>query len=78
MPLTAAIVRGDKSILEGWKNIAKVMLGFSSRAWGLTLDTIVGLGVVLANGSFVHASSSSYSDVYWVEYFFQTNIGHTE
>lgn len=78
MPLTAAIVRGDESTLEGWRNIAKMILGFSSRAWGLTLDTIVGLDVVLANGSFVHASSSSYSDVYWVEYFFQTNIGHTE
>ena len=41
-------------------------LGFSSRAWGLTLDTIIGLDVVFANGSEVHAKSFSYTDVYWV------------
>ncbi|KAL8954546.1 MAG: hypothetical protein Q9183_007060, partial [Haloplaca sp. 2 TL-2023] len=39
--------------------------GLSSRAWGLTLDTIVGLDVVLANGSFVHATSTAYPDVYY-------------
>lgn len=30
------------------------------------LDMIVGLDVVLANGSFVHASAASYPDIYWV------------
>ncbi|KAL9591245.1 MAG: hypothetical protein Q9179_007917, partial [Wetmoreana sp. 5 TL-2023] len=40
--------------------------GYSSRAWGLTLDTIVGLDVVLANGSFVHATSTAYPDIYYV------------
>ena len=40
--------------------------GLSSRAWGLTLDTIVGLDVVLANGSFVHATSTAYPDIYYV------------
>ena len=39
--------------------------GYSSRAWGLALDTIVGLDVVLANGSFVHATSTAYPDVYY-------------
>ena len=39
--------------------------GYSSRAWGLTLDTIVGLDVVLANGSFVHATSTAYPDIYY-------------
>ncbi|KAI4097029.1 MAG: hypothetical protein L6R37_006865 [Teloschistes peruensis] len=39
--------------------------GLSSRAWGLTLDTIVGLDVVLANGSFIHATSSAYPDIYY-------------
>jgi len=41
-------------------------LGYISRGWGLTLDTIVGLDVVLANGSFIHASAVSYSNIYWV------------
>ncbi|KAL8912101.1 MAG: hypothetical protein Q9171_002817 [Xanthocarpia ochracea] len=39
--------------------------GFSSRAWGLTLDTIVGLDVVLANGSSVKATSTAYPDIYY-------------
>ena len=41
--------------------------GFSSRAGGLILDTFIGLDVVLANGSFVSATSSSYPDIYWIE-----------
>ncbi|KAL8660713.1 MAG: hypothetical protein Q9202_006293 [Teloschistes flavicans] len=39
--------------------------GYSSRAWGLTLDTIVGLEVILANGSCIHATSTSYPDIYY-------------
>ncbi|MCJ1245196.1 hypothetical protein MMC30_002397 [Trapelia coarctata] len=39
--------------------------GYDSRLWGLALDTIVGLDVVLANGSFVYASSTAYPDIYW-------------
>ena len=39
--------------------------GYSSRAWGLTLDTIVGLDVVLANGSYVHATSTTYPTIYY-------------
>jgi hypothetical protein len=39
--------------------------GFSSRAWGLSLDTIVGLDVVLANGSAVHATSTAYPQIFW-------------
>ncbi|CAL8575991.1 hypothetical protein XPA_001885 [Xanthoria parietina] len=39
--------------------------GLSSRAWGLTLDTIVGLDVVLANGNFVKATSTAYPDIYY-------------
>ncbi|KAL8666231.1 MAG: hypothetical protein Q9168_007528, partial [Polycauliona sp. 1 TL-2023] len=38
---------------------------YSSRRWGLTLDTIVGLDVVLANGSYIHATPTSYTDVFW-------------
>ncbi|KAL9114221.1 MAG: hypothetical protein Q9227_001643 [Pyrenula ochraceoflavens] len=38
--------------------------GHDSRHWGLALDTIVGLDVVLANGSSVHATSTQYPDVY--------------
>jgi FAD/FMN-containing dehydrogenase len=40
--------------------------GYDSRKWGLALDTIVGLDVVLADGSFIHASSTAYPDIYWV------------
>ena len=39
--------------------------GFSSRAWGLAMDNIVGLDVVLANGTAVHASSTTQSDLYY-------------
>ena len=39
--------------------------GYSSRAWGLTLDTIVGLDVVLANGSFIHTTSTAYPDIFY-------------
>lgn len=39
--------------------------GYDSRLWGLALDTIVGLDVVLANGSYIHATSTEYSDIYW-------------
>ena len=39
--------------------------GYSSRSWGLTLDTIVGLDVVLPNGTFIHATSSAYPDIYY-------------
>lgn len=39
--------------------------GYSSRAWGLTLDTIVGLDVVLANGSFIHATSTAYPSIFY-------------
>ncbi|KAI9715152.1 MAG: hypothetical protein M1812_006131 [Candelaria pacifica] len=39
--------------------------GHDSRLWGLALDTIVGLDVVLANGSYVHATSTAYPDIYY-------------
>ncbi|RDW65494.1 hypothetical protein BP5796_10186 [Coleophoma crateriformis] len=39
--------------------------GHGSRHWGLALDTIVGLDVVLANGTFVHASATEYPDIYF-------------
>lgn len=40
--------------------------GFSSRAWGLTLDTITAMDVTLANGSNIHTTSTSYPDIYYV------------
>ncbi|KIM45670.1 Glucooligosaccharide oxidase [Hebeloma cylindrosporum] len=39
--------------------------GFTSRKWGLTLDTIQSLDVVLANGTIVTASNSKYPDLFW-------------
>ncbi|KAJ2904893.1 carbohydrate-binding module family 18 [Zalerion maritima] len=39
--------------------------GFSSRAWGLAMDAVVGLDVVLANGTSAHCSSSENSQLFW-------------
>lgn len=40
--------------------------GYSSRAWGLSLDTITAMDVTLANGSNIHTTSTSYPDIYYV------------
>lgn len=39
--------------------------GHDSRLWGLALDTIVAMDVVLANGTFVHVTSSNYPDLFF-------------
>ncbi|KAF7366296.1 Glucooligosaccharide oxidase [Mycena sanguinolenta] len=39
--------------------------GFTSRAWGLTLDTIKSATVVLANGTIAAASSTVNPDLFW-------------
>ncbi|KAJ6551851.1 hypothetical protein B0H19DRAFT_1159199 [Mycena capillaripes] len=39
--------------------------GFTSRAWGLTLDVIKSATVVLANGTIVTASSTVNTDLFW-------------
>ncbi|KAJ7306215.1 hypothetical protein DFH08DRAFT_824871 [Mycena albidolilacea] len=39
--------------------------GFTSRAWGLTLDTVKSATVVLANGTVVQASSSANPDLFF-------------
>lgn len=39
--------------------------GFTSRMWGLTLDTIQSLEVVLANGTIAVASATSYPDLFF-------------
>lgn len=40
--------------------------GYSSRAWGLTIDHIVELQVVLANGTEARASADTNTDLFWV------------
>ena len=40
--------------------------GFTSRMWGMTLDTIVKLDVVLANGTITTATSTVNSELFWV------------
>ncbi|POS73719.1 glucooligosaccharide oxidase [Diaporthe helianthi] len=40
--------------------------GYTSRAWGMALDQIVGLDVVKADGEFVHASAEENPDLYYV------------
>ncbi|KAF2711128.1 Glucooligosaccharide oxidase [Pleomassaria siparia CBS 279.74] len=39
--------------------------GHTSRNWGLALDHIVGVDVVLANGTAVYATQTLYPDVFW-------------
>ena len=39
--------------------------GYSSRAWDLTLDRIVALEVVLANSSFINATSTASPDIFY-------------
>ncbi|KAF9263809.1 FAD-binding domain-containing protein [Marasmius fiardii PR-910] len=39
--------------------------GFTSRLWGLTLDTVQAVNAVLANGTIVRATASSQSDIFW-------------
>lgn len=40
--------------------------GFTTRTWGLAIDSLVAMDVVLANGSLVHATNVSYPDVFFV------------
>lgn len=40
--------------------------GYTSRAWGMALDQIVGLDVVQADGAIVHASETENPDLYYV------------
>jgi len=42
--------------------------GFTFWMWGLTLDNILSINVVLADGSIKTASSSSNSDLFWVSF----------
>src|SRR6478736_5859527 len=39
--------------------------GYLSRRFGLTVDNLLAADVVLADGSFVHASESSHPDLFW-------------
>ncbi|KAF2016725.1 Glucooligosaccharide oxidase [Aaosphaeria arxii CBS 175.79] len=39
--------------------------GHTSRHWGVALDTIVGLDVVLADGRLVHATKSENAEIFW-------------
>jgi len=40
--------------------------GFTSRLWGLTLDVIESIELVLANGTITTASKELNSDLFWV------------
>ncbi|KAG7098105.1 hypothetical protein E1B28_000078 [Marasmius oreades] len=39
--------------------------GYTSRLWGLTLDTVQAVNAVLANGTIVRATAASQSDIFW-------------
>ncbi|KAK1225789.1 hypothetical protein PQX77_011255 [Marasmius sp. AFHP31] len=48
---------GGHSAFGGW--------GFTSRMWGLTLDTIKAVNTVLSNGTIVHVTTDNYPDLFW-------------
>lgn len=39
--------------------------GYQSRLWGLALDTIVAMDVMLANGSYIHTTATQYPEIYF-------------
>ncbi len=45
--------------------------GFVSRLWGMTLDVITSMNVVLANGTIVAASETQNPELFWVGIFHQ-------
>jgi FAD/FMN-containing dehydrogenase len=40
--------------------------GYTSRMWGLILDNIIAMDVVVANGTSYHASEHEHADLFWV------------
>ena len=42
--------------------------GYSSRNWGVALDTITAMDVVLANGSSIHTTKTAYPDLFYVSF----------
>lgn len=52
-----AVGLGGHAILGGF--------GLDSRMWGLATDAITSMTTVLANGTAVNASATSYPDLYW-------------
>jgi len=49
--------------------------GFMSRMWGTTLDNVLEMEVVLANGDIVTVSKESNPDLFWVCFSFSIIIG---
>lgn len=41
-------------------------VGFTTRLWGMTLDAIVSMDLVLANGTITTASKDQNSELFWV------------
>lgn len=49
-------------------NAAYGGFGFTSRMWGLALDTISTINMVLANGTIITVNDQNNSDLFWVGY----------
>lgn len=52
--------------------------GYSSRNWGLTLDTITAMDVTLANGSSIKTSKTSYPDIFYVSLSSRNTVAITD
>ena len=52
--------------LRSYDSLAMGGYGFTSRMWGLTIDTVEEAEVVLGNGTVVVASQGENSDLLWV------------
>ena len=40
--------------------------GYTSRMWGLILDNIIAMDVVIANGTMLHVCEYDNADLFWV------------
>lgn len=48
--------------------------GYTSRMWGLTLDTIQAINLVLGNGTITKASKDLNPDLFWVRHLLSSFI----
>ena len=58
-------------------NLAFGGWGYTSRMWGLTIDTIQSLEVVLANGTITTLSNETHPDLFWASMIFSASTPYS-